>query len=336
MQARALICDSNQKFTISDVTLPEPAAGQVAIRCLQSGVSIGTELALAKNKISWGPYPLCLGYQAVGIVEQLGESVSDLAVGDKVYYRSNESLILADGTDVSLVSGAHCSHAVSTVDGDYPAVRLPAGIADDAAAMFVMPAVGLYGVDMAGPKMGDVVVVNGAGMIGLGVVSAASLRGCFVIAIDIDDARLKVAGKLGADVLINAASQNVLEEVQKIALDGADVVLECSGIPACINSSVELCRQYGKFVWQGNYGESPVELSFLPAHNRRLTMFFPCDDGLVPCRRAVLKNMASGALPWQEVITHHIPCAEAPGFYTEINTGKTDGIIGATLQWHDA
>ena len=58
-------------------------------------------------------------------------------------------------------------------------------------------------------------------------------------------------------------------------------------------------------------------------------MFFPCDDGLQPCRRAVIKNMALGALQWEKCITHRISANEAPALYQQINAGSDPGIVGA-------
>ena len=57
MQAKALICDENQNFSIETVTLKDLKPGEVLVRNVFSGVSIGTEFALIRNKISWGPFP---------------------------------------------------------------------------------------------------------------------------------------------------------------------------------------------------------------------------------------------------------------------------------------
>ena len=58
MQAKALICDEQQNFTIEDITLKYLEPGEVLVRNVYSGVSIGTEFALIRNKISRGPYPI--------------------------------------------------------------------------------------------------------------------------------------------------------------------------------------------------------------------------------------------------------------------------------------
>ena len=336
MHAKALICDENQNFSYADVALSDPGPEHLLIRALYSGVSIGTEFALIRNKIAGQQYPLCTGYQGVGVVEHVGDKVDAFKVGDKVYYRDNrEGMQLPDGTKVSAAAGVHCSAAVVRPQTTHGLELLPEGVPSDAASLFVMPAVGLNGVDTANPRMGDVVAVYGAGLVGLGVIAACSHRGCVVVAVDLEQNRLDVARKLGADYLINGTTQNVVEELQKIAPDGADVVFESTGVPACIDPAIELCRRHGKFVLQGHYGTAPLSYQFAPPHGKRLTMFYPCDDGFAPCRRAVLKNMARGVLPWHHTITHRAEAEESPVLYDAINNNNLKDVVGAVIRWSE-
>ena len=338
MKAKALICDEKQNFSIEEVNLKDITPDEILIKTSYSGVSIGTEFALIRGKISGGPYPLCTGYMGTGIVEALGAKVDKFKVGDKIYVRKNMGLeTLADGTKIAAVSGVHCSHIVTSGDPNHThgAGHLYPGVSMEVASMFVMPAVGLFGVDMSNPKMGQTVVVYGAGLIGLGVIAACVHRGCIVIAVDINKKQLELAREMGADYLIDGSSQDVKEEVIKIAPEGAAVVFECTGIPACIDPAIDLCRRYGSFIWQGLYGRKPITMHFLPPHHRRLTMHFPCDDGLIPCRRAVIKNMAMGALKWDKLITHRVTSKDAPDIFSRINDGDKD-IIGVVINWQNS
>lgn len=335
MNAKALVCDERQNFTIEKVTLKDPAPDQVAIRTLYSGVSVGTEFALIRNKLSWGPYPLCTGYMGTGVVKAVGADVGNFKVGDEVYFRGNDNMALADGSPVSCVAGAHCSHIVTRPNTTHGVDHMIPGAAMDVACMFVMPAVGLYGVDMANPRMGQTVVVYGAGLIGLGVIAACAHRGCLVMAVDVNERQLEIAKALGADVVVNGSTSDPSREVRRIAPNGADVVFECTGIPACIDPAIELCKRGGSFVWQGNYGSKPVSMHFLPPHGRRLKMFFPCDDGWQPCRRAVVKNIAMGALKWEQCISHRIAFTEAPAMFRRINSGTDPDIAGVVINWQD-
>ena len=334
VKAKAIVCDESQVFELMDVELGEVGARDVAIRAEYSGVSVGTEFALVRNKLSWGPYPIVTGYQGVGQIEDVGKDVTEFATGDWVYYRGNRSINMPDGKEASPVSGTHCSRAISPVDGTHAAAALPAGVDHAAASLFVMPAVGLFGVDMASPRMGETVLVYGCGMIGLGVIAACVHRGCSVIAVDLDDGRLALAREFGAEFCLNGASGDVRTAVRALVPDdGADVVFEATGIPACIDPALELTRPYGKFVWQGNYGDNAVSMQFMTPHMARLTMFFPCDDGWQPCRRAVMANMRLGVLPWERVITHRVAAGEAADFFDRINHDNVDALYGAVVDW---
>ena len=332
MKAKALICDEEQNFSIEDVEIQEPAADQICIKTMYSGVSVGTEFALIRNKISWGPFPLCTGYMSTGIVEQVGSEVANFKVGDRVYSRGGDGLTLSDGTVVTAVTGGHCSRMVIDPNSTHGVAAIIGDCDMEVASMFVMPAVGLYGVDMANPRMGDLVVVYGCGQVGMGVLAACVHRGCRVVGIDMSDDQLELATEFGADYIFNSADVDVLAEIEKISPGGADVVFECTGIPSCIDVSISMCKTLGTFVWQGNYGAKPVEFNFLSAHGKKLQMHFPCDDGLQPCRRAVVKNMAMGALKWEKFISHRISYTDAPDMYSRINAGEK-GITGIMINW---
>ncbi len=333
MNAQALITHEGPTFACEDVILPDPGPDQLVVQTRFSGVSIGTEFAAITKKLDYGPYPLCTGYQAVGIVEHVGKDITDFNVNDRVYYRFNPNITLAsNGQEVSARQGSHTSAAIVDTQGPRAFVaHLPDGIDEEAASSFVMPAVGLNGVDMANPRMGDIVAVHGCGLVGLGVIAACSHRGCEVIAIDLEADRLDIAQKLGADHLIQGG--NPTEAVHNIAPDGADVVFECTGIPACIDPAITLCRRQGTFILQGNYGRAPISYNFLQPHGKRLTMYYPCNDGEAPCRRAVIKNMATGVLPWHHTITHRATSQDAPDLYTKILNGEAKNVIGAVIQW---
>jgi 2-desacetyl-2-hydroxyethyl bacteriochlorophyllide A dehydrogenase len=333
MIAKALICNAQQQFSLADVVLPDCGPDRMLVRALRTGVSIGTEFALVRNKISWGPYPLCLGYQGVGVVTEVGSNVTGFAPGDTVYYRDGKNLQLTDGTPVSAVTGTHCSQALINPKATHGVELLPKGVDPECGALFVMPSVSLYGVDMVDVRLGTVVLVYGCGQIGLGDVAFAARRGAITIAVDVADDRLAIARKLGADYVINGAKQDVATALRTLAPQGADTVFESTGIPACIDQAIPLAKANGKFVMQGNYGAAPISFHFLPAHGRRLTWFFPCDDGLAPCRRAVMKNMALGALDWQQVITHRVAAADSPALYDAINRGAANDVIGAVINW---
>ena len=332
--AIALVCDEKQRITLESIRLLDPAADEILIRALWTGVSIGTEFALIRNKISWGPYPICTGYMAVGVVEKAGSAIDNFKPGDKVYYCHGNPFTLTDGRKVTPTGGAHASHVVMKPAGTHGAELLPPGTPEAEASMFVLPAVGLEGVDTANPRKGDHVLVYGTGLIGLGVVAFCSLRGCVVTACDIDAAARGRALAFGADHVLDPNHDDLHDHFQKInpPHGAADVVFEATGVPDCVLPAIRLTRMGGSFVWQGNYGVKAFPFHFMESHARRLTMHFPMDDGHQPSRRAVIKAMRTGALPWGKAITHRIVSAEAPAVFDAINQGDRQ-YAGVVIRW---
>lgn len=331
MKTQALICTDEQEFFLEEFDTPAPAANQILVRNTYSGVSVGTEFAVIRHKLDWGPFPVCTGYQAVGIVEDVGATVTKFKPGDKVYYRRNFMPMQWGAHKINTCAGTHVSHAIIPEDAEVE--LLPAGVDDATGAMFVMPSVGYNAVDMAGVQMGDVVAFHAVGLIGLGALAAARLRGAVTIAIDLNSQRLEMAKALGADYVINAGAEDVKARVNEINPGGADVVFEGSGIPACLDLAFPLARLRGKFVFLGNYGNAPISFHFLVPHGKQLTAFFPCNDGLEPCRAAVLRNIATGAIPWHKTITHQVDAAEAPALYAAINRNEMPDMMGAVIRW---
>ncbi len=334
MKSRALICTAQQQFSLQEFEIPILGPSDVLVRCIWSGVSVGTEFAVIRQKINYGPFPICTGYQAVGIVEDIGADVSKFEVGDKVYYRRSFLRMNHDGQPVTSCSGAHSSHALMPEDSEIE--LLPEGVDEATGALFVMPAVGYNAVDMAGVQMGDVVAFHAVGLIGLGALAAARLRGAVTIAIDLNPRRLEMAKEMGADHVINAdglSTKEVIARVEEIQPGGADVVLEGSGIPSCLDLAFPLARLRGKFVFLGHYGKEPVSFNYLVPHAKQLTAFFPCNDGLAPCRNAVLRNIATGAIPWHKTITHRVAAPEAPDLYAMINRNELPELFGAVIRW---
>ena len=124
MKSQALICNEQQEFSLEEFEIPPLSPAQLLVRCTYSGVSVGTEFAVFRRKLDYGPFPVCTGYQAVGVVEDVGSDVTRFAVGDKVYYRRNFIPMQVNGWPVTIVSGVHASYTVLPQDAEIE--RLPA------------------------------------------------------------------------------------------------------------------------------------------------------------------------------------------------------------------
>jgi threonine dehydrogenase-like Zn-dependent dehydrogenase len=166
---------------------------------------------------------------------------------------------------------------------------------------------------------GDSVVVQGAGPIGLLAIAAAKVAGAGdIVVIDMVDERLEMAGRLGADHIIDmrnhTSSEERVEEVERLTRGlGADVVIECAGVPAAVPEGIDMVRRGGKFVEVGHYTDpGNVEINphivcmkdmdVLGSWAYPPTQF---DTALQLLRRGM------ESLPLSEIITHKFRVADA-------------------------
>ncbi len=331
MAIQALIATQDRRFTLESFGEPDLTPDQVRIQTLYSGVSVGTEFMVIQGCLDWGAFPVCTGYQATGRVVETGSAVDRFTIGDVVYYRRNFVEFEWQGQIVNSCAGTHASQAV--VPQDQELEILPDGVSPEVGSMFVMPAVGYNAVNMAGVQMGDRVVIQGLGPIGIGAMLAARLRGAVVIGVDLNETRMRLARELGADHLVDARTGNVQDAILAFQPEGGDVVFEATGIPRNLDSALALCRTFGKFVYLGNLGSAPVTFNFMVPHAKQLTTYFPCNDGLQPCREAVLRNIASGALPWSKTISHSVNAEDMPELYAAIDEKAVPELTGAVVKW---
>jgi len=334
MDAKALVCDTDQHVELVDVDLPDPGPRDIVVDTQYSGISNGTERNLIRGDVSWGSFPLCTGYQAVGVVDAIGRDVTAFEPGDWVYYRENHTGCTRNGEDVSPVRGTHCSSAV--VDGDESVIgHLPADASPVPVSLFALASIALNGVQMADIRATDIVVVQGVGLVGLGVVAWAVERGATVIAVDPVVERLSIAESLGATEVISPREGDVETRVSTIAPEGADVVFEATGRASLVDAGMALCAAGGRFVFMSDYGDADVTFGFRTAHIKELTALFPCGDGGADCRRRALDGIANEDIHWEQVVETVLTPTDAPAFYDRLLDGDASVGPGATVRWSE-
>jgi (R,R)-butanediol dehydrogenase/meso-butanediol dehydrogenase/diacetyl reductase len=213
--------------------------------------------------------PLVLGHEFVARVEAVGEGVEGIAVGDRV----------VSGAGVSCGHCAWCRAGRTNLCASYYTLGLsapggladlvaspasicqpvPAAVADEAAAMAQPLAVAIHALDRGGVGEGQTLAVLGAGAIGAFIVAAAATRGLArLIAVDVDPGKLALASALGADEVADARDGDVAAAIREATGgDGADVVMEASGIPANPSIAIHAAKRGGRVVIVGLQAEPP-------------------------------------------------------------------------------
>jgi propanol-preferring alcohol dehydrogenase len=241
--------------------MPEPGPGQIRVRIEASGVC-HTDIHAARGDWPVKPtLPLVPGHEGVGLVDALGEGVTRVSIGQRV---AIPWLGGADGTCEFCVKGleTYCTNPVYTgytVDGGYREFSIanadfvgivPEGIDPLEAAPLTCAGVTTYkAVKAAKVGPSDLVAVIGIGGLGHLGLQYASIAGAFTVAIDVDDDKLDLAKHLGADHIINAEREDVVEAMQR--LGGADAIVSTAATPRPLAAAFASLRPTGRLVLVG-------------------------------------------------------------------------------------
>lgn len=275
---KAAVFAGPERFELSEI--PDPVCGtrDVIVEVALCGIC-GSDLHSYVEGAFVEPGQV-MGHEFSGTVAEVGADVCGVAVGDRV----TAVPILACGRCPRCLDGSThlCENALAAsiayglpgafaeyvripdaiVGGNL--LRIPDGVSDVAAAMVEPMSVALHAIRSAQAGPADLVVVLGLGSIGLNVVQMARALGAGRIAgVDISPARLELAGRLGADILIDGRSRGALEAVTELTGTGAygigaraDVVIEASGHPALLADAIAMTRAGGRVRIAALYAEA--------------------------------------------------------------------------------
>jgi predicted dehydrogenase/threonine dehydrogenase-like Zn-dependent dehydrogenase len=275
--------------------------------------------------------PLPLGYCNAGRVLEVGAGVTAFAAGDRVI--SNGKHAEAVSVPVNLCA------------------RVPDSVSDDEAAFTVVCAIGLQGIRLAQPTLGEAVVVTGLGLIGLVTVQLLKAQGCRVLGLDFDADKLALARAMGAEVVNLAAGEDPVVAAQRFSRGrGVDAVLITAATKSNepVHQAAQMCRKRGRIVLVGVAG---LELSRADFFEKELSFQVSCSYG--PGRydpgyeekgndypvgfvrwteqrnfEAVLDMMADGRLDVKPLISHRFAIDDAEGAYALVGgAGPSLGIL---------
>lgn len=353
---------------VSDVPVPMPSRGTLLIRSSHSLVSAGTERMLVEfgrasmiDKARQQPErvaqvldkmrtdgvmttldavrsklatPLPLGYCNAGVVVEVGAGVEGFEPGDRV-----------------VSNGPHAEFVRVPVN---LCAKIPDGVSDEDAAFTVLAAVGLQGVRLAAPTLGEAFVVTGLGLVGLITVQILRANGCRVLGIDMNPARVAMAAELGAKTVDLAAGEDPISAAAAFSRGrGVDGVIVTASTKSSepIMQAAEMCRTRGRIVLVGVTG---LELDRTPFYNKEISFQVSCSYG--PGRydsayeehghdypigyvrwteqrnfEAVLDMMAAGSLVVSGLVTHRYPIADAQAAYDVLAGDKS--ALGILLEY---
>jgi 2-desacetyl-2-hydroxyethyl bacteriochlorophyllide A dehydrogenase len=171
--------------------------------------------------------------------------------------------------------------------------------------------VGFHAVGRGRVAAEDVVAVFGCGGVGLGAIAGAAFRCAKVIGIDVDDAKLEIAGKAGAAQGINSKTTDVHERLQEITGGrGPDVVIEAIGLPTTYRAAVEEVAYAGRVVYIG-WAKEQVAYETRPFVHKELDIM-GSRNALPEDFREVIRVLEAKRFPVDAAVTHIVPFEETP------------------------
>ncbi|MBX9761213.1 MAG: zinc-binding dehydrogenase, partial [Beijerinckiaceae bacterium] len=203
--------------------------------------------------------PIALGYCNVGVVAEAGPGARGFAVGDRVVSNGKHAEVVAAPVNL-------CA-------------RVPDDVDDEAAAFAVLAAIGLQGLRLANPTLGECVVVTGLGLIGLLTVQLLRAQGCRVLGVDLDARRLALARSFGAQTVDPSAGEDVLAAAQSFSRGaGVDAVIITASTRSDepVRQAAQMCRKRGRIVLVGVAG---LALNRADFYEKELTFQVSCSYG---------------------------------------------------------
>ncbi len=307
------VLEAPHRFSLVDESMPTVAPDQVLVRAAACGVCSSD---LHPWEHDAGGYPRRLGHEVSGVVERVGEAVTTLKPGDPV---------------AAWVTGRGYAEFVA-VDAD---ACLPAGDVPLDLALAEPLACAVNAVELADVRLGDDVVLIGAGFMGNLVQKLIGLRGPrhLIVADTRPDALVRAAA-MGATRTVDVTSESLRDVVQELTEGrGADVSFEATGVQAALTTLGEVTRMSGKTVIVGYHQDGNRELplgywnwmafQIVNAHFRDVTT-------IMRGMRVGMRLLTSGRLSLEGLVSHRFPLTEIDqAFTTAIE--KPPGFVKATV-----
>ena len=287
---------------------PEPGPGEVLIKVMASGIC-GTDIHILEGEYV-GAYPVIPGHEFSGVVEQAGQAVSRIKVGDKVAVEPN---IACDNCSYCLNNQQNFCENWQGVG-----VTLPGGMAEYVIApekavfdigelefeegAFVEPlSCVLHGVQKTCIRLADRVVILGAGPIGILLLQAVNVQGAHsVTVVELDQARAELAQTVGAD--------QIYRSMDGLPKDAFEVVIDATGVIPVMKRTPEFTRKGGKILLFGVPPKTNIEFDAFTLFLKGLTIL----TSYTSVRNSLqaidlLKNKRINVKP---LISHRLPLAK--------------------------
>lgn len=328
---KALVLDKYMEFSYRDVEDPVIQSNEVLIKVKACGIC-GSDVHGMDGSTGRRQPPIIMGHEASGEIVELGKDVKGWQTGDRVTFDSTIYPLddwftlqgrynLSDNRKVLGVSPKeyrrHGAFAEFVAVPAHILYRIPDNVSFEQAAFVEPVAVAAHAVNISKVRPGKSAVVVGTGMVGTFVVKMLEVSGAFpIIAIDVDEGKLKLAKEFGATHTFNSSDKNLSEKINKITKNrGADFGFEVVGISETVNTCINSLRKGGTAVLVGN--RSPeITVPLQKIVTTELSLLGSC--AINGEYELVLGLMASGKIKVDKMISVVAPLSEGTEWFNRL------------------
>ncbi|MFP6759916.1 MAG: zinc-dependent alcohol dehydrogenase family protein [Alphaproteobacteria bacterium] len=349
---------TSRPAVIEEIELDPPGNGEVLVKIAAAGLC-HSDLSVV-NGARPRPLPMVLGHEASGVVEEVGEGVTDLKPGDHVVFvfvpscghcvpcnegrpalcepgaAANVAGTLLGGATRLHKDGAPVNHQVGvSCFAEYATasrrslVKVDRSLALEEAALFgcaVITGVGAV-VNTAKMRPGATVAVVGLGGVGLNALLGAKMAGARqIIGIDLLDDKLALAKQLGADETFNAGDANVVEAVRDVTSGGVDYAFEVVGSVKAMELAYKITRRGGETVSSGlSHPDHSFAIQHVNLVAEERTIRGSYLGSCVPARDIpnYISLYQQGRLPVDRLMSERLPLEEINEGFDRLASGHT-------------
>ncbi len=337
MQAEmnALVTYGAHDYRLEKVAVPRAGDGEMVIKVEGCGICAGDLKAFQGGSVFWGdgvkpPYvevPAIGGHEFVGHIVEIGAGVNqkntygiadrEFKIGDRVaveqiapcgqcrFCKSGQYHLCVPHNVYgfkSYLNGGFAEYALLTKES--LVYRIPEDMPLKKALLIEPYSCSMHAIDRAKIEKNDIVVISGAGCLGLGMITAAKRRNpMHLIALDLNEDRLKKAKQFGCDVVINPAKENLKEIISEISEGyGCDIYIEATGHPSSVLQGLDIIRKGGKFLEFSVFMDDVTCNWSVIGDEKELNMYgVSLSYGCFP---KVIQGLYTGDLQSDGVVTH--------------------------------
>lgn len=328
---KALVLDQYNELNYRDFPKPEIAANEVLIQVKACGIC-GSDVHGMDGSTGRRQPPLIMGHEASGEIAALGSEVAGWQIGDRVTFDSTIYPLddwftlqgrynLSDNRKVLGVSPLdYKKHGAFAEFVSMPAhilYKIPENVSFEQAAMVEPVAVAAHAVNTSKIQPGKSAVVVGAGMVGIFVVKMLQIAGANpIVAVDLDEGKLELAGEFGATNTFKSGDANLQEKIKGLTKNrGADFAFEVVGISETVNICINSLRKGGTAVLVGNL-KPEVTIPLQKVVTTELSLLGSC--AIKGEYEMVLDLMAAGKINVDKMISAVAPLSEGGSWFKRL------------------